>query len=234
MHGYHLPLSSDVFNATEVPYRAAESGRLNAVVAPAIPYCYSGGELPGTVNVSPHAVALFLMDICMEFIRNGFTNIAVYLGHGGEENNKPIYEMLKIILRKNQHRDDIVLSVIKSWELSPTWIDIFNRGPERDMHAGEVETSLMMYWRPDLVREPIEMDEPETAEWMRIHPEEFFSEEKVFDHEFIVPKTWMDKRIKVGIAGFPEKASRELGEKISKEMEDGLVRYIDLLNNNVR
>ena len=30
--------------------------------------------------------------------------------------------------------------------------------------------------------------------------------------------------------GFPEKASRELGEKICKEMVDSLVEYVDFLN----
>ena len=47
-HGYHLPLSTDIHNATEVPQRAGDS--LEAVVAPTIPYCYSGGELTGTFH----------------------------------------------------------------------------------------------------------------------------------------------------------------------------------------
>ena len=56
-HGYHLPLSTDMHFASEIPRRAAD--RLNAVIAPTIPYTFSGGELPGTVNVSPQVFSLY-------------------------------------------------------------------------------------------------------------------------------------------------------------------------------
>ena len=32
-----------------------------------------------------------------------------------------------------------------------------------------------------------------------------------------------------GVMGFPEKANRELGEKICGEMADGLVKYVNML-----
>ena len=50
-HGYHLPLGTDTIRASEFTVRAAP--KMNAEVLPAISYCYSGGELPGTINVSP-------------------------------------------------------------------------------------------------------------------------------------------------------------------------------------
>ncbi|MBQ4039899.1 MAG: creatininase family protein, partial [Oscillospiraceae bacterium] len=72
-HGYHLPLSVDIHNAEQPLKRAGE--RLNAVVAPTVNYCFSGGELTGTVNVSPQVFGLYMMDICCEFVRMGFKNI---------------------------------------------------------------------------------------------------------------------------------------------------------------
>ena len=53
-HGYHLPLVTDIISAVEIPRIAGD--RLNAVVAPPLTYCYSGGTLLGTVNVSPNAL----------------------------------------------------------------------------------------------------------------------------------------------------------------------------------
>lgn len=39
-HGYHLPLSTDILNATRPLELAGE--KLNAVVAPSVNYCFSG------------------------------------------------------------------------------------------------------------------------------------------------------------------------------------------------
>lgn len=229
-HGYHLPLSTDIYNATEVPKRAGE--KLNAVIAPTVPYCYSGGELMGTVNISPQVFALLMMDICSEFARMGFRNMVVFLGHGGTDNRIALKSSLQMILKRNPHLRDITLSLVECWELSPTWSVIFNTGPEHDFHAGDVETSLMMYWKSELVRDKIEMDDPETSRMMRTDQDWFEKTEKKVDHRFVIPRVTQREEIKVGVMGFPERATRELGEKISKEMEDGLVQYIKILNEN--
>lgn len=56
------------------------------MVAPSVNYCFSGGELPGTVNVSPNTFGLLISEICSEFIRMGFENIVFFLGHAGTDN----------------------------------------------------------------------------------------------------------------------------------------------------
>lgn len=229
-HGYHLPLSTDIHNATEVPRRCGD--RLNAVVAPTVPYCYSGGELLGTVNISPQVFSLLIMDICSEFARMGFKNIIVLLGHGGTDNKQALKSSLQMILRRNPHMKDISLSLVECWNLSPTWLECFAMTPEHDFHAGLAETSLMMYWKPELVRDEVEMDEPEISKMMRSDQDWFEISEKIIDHEFIVPRTFQRKEIKVGVMGFPEKADRQLGEKICNEMVEGLIEYVNLLNQN--
>ncbi|MGN1059374.1 MAG: creatininase family protein, partial [Clostridia bacterium] len=65
-HGYHLPLSTDIHNAVQVTRSAGK--RLNAIVAPSVNYCFSGGELLGTVNVSPNTFGLLISEICEEFV----------------------------------------------------------------------------------------------------------------------------------------------------------------------
>ena len=87
-HGYHLPLSTDILNATKPLELAGD--RLNAVVAPTVNYCFSGGELLGTVNVSPNTFGLYISEICAEFIRMGFENIVLFLGHAGTDNRNAL------------------------------------------------------------------------------------------------------------------------------------------------
>ena len=228
-HGYHLPLSTDVYNATEVPKRAGE--RLNAVVAPPVSYCYSGGELAGTVNISPQVFSLLIMDICSEFTRMGFLNVVVLLGHGGTDNRKALISSLQMFLKRNSHLKDVTISLVECWELSPIWMSYFRMEPEHDFHAGEVETALMMYWKPELVKETIVMDEPYISRMMRTDCDWFEVAEKDPDHRFIITRTYQRKEIKVGVMGFPERATRELGEKICGEMVEGLVEYIAFLND---
>ncbi len=228
-HGYHLPLSTDYHNANEVPRRAGD--RLNAVVAPTVPYCYSGGELPGTINISSQVFSLLIMDICQEMIRNGFKDVIILLGHAGTDNRIALQSSLQMILKRNPDYKDITLSLVEVWELSPTWLECFRMLPEHDFHAGMAETSLMLYWKPELVKKDIVMDEPEISRMMRSDQDWFEISEKQVDHKFIVPYVHQRAEIQVGVMGFPEKASYELGEKICAEMVNGLVEYVDLLNS---
>jgi len=231
-HGYHLPLSTDIHNAREVVLRAAP--RMEAVAAPAIPYCYSGGELPGTVNVSPQVFSLYVMDICSEFFRMGFRNVVVFLGHGGTDNLNALRSSLRMVLKRNPHLEDVTVSLIGCWQLSPTWLELYQMEPEHDFHAAWVETSLMSYWKPELVREEVVMDDEETSRMMRTDQDWFETEEKRIDHPFIVARTKQRDEIKIGVMGFPERATRELGEKICNEMIDGLTDYVAMLNEHTK
>ncbi len=70
-HGYHLPLSVDIHNARQISIRvSAETG---ALVAPALNYAFSGGELPGTINIAPSTTALVVSDICRSRSRGSKT-----------------------------------------------------------------------------------------------------------------------------------------------------------------
>lgn len=228
-HGFHLPLSTDIYTATEVPKLAGD--RLDAVVAPTVPYCYSGGELAGTINVSPQVFSLLIMDISSEFVRLGFKNIIVFLGHGGTDNRAALESCLKMVYKRINGIKDITLSIIDCWALSPTWEYYYKMEPEHDFHAGLVETSLMMYWGSHLVKDKIVMDTPEVSQLMRTDCDWFETAEKPFDSNFIVPKIRQREEIKVGVMGFPERSTRELGEVIGKEMAIGLVNYVNKLNN---
>ena len=101
-HGYHLPLSTDILNATRPLELAGD--KLNAVVAPSVNYCFSGGELMGTVNVSPNTFGLYISEICSEFIRMGIENIIVFLGHAGTDNLNALRNSLQMLLRRSPDR----------------------------------------------------------------------------------------------------------------------------------
>ncbi|MBQ9860481.1 MAG: creatininase family protein [Clostridia bacterium] len=228
-HGYHLPLSTDIHNAIQPPRLAGD--RLNAVVAPPVNYCFSGGELLGTVNVSPNTFGLMISDICSEFVRMGFKNIVILLGHAGTDNINALKNTLQMILRRDpEMAKKVSLSLVEAWNLSPTWLSGFAMEPEHDFHAGMMETALMMYWKPELVQDEIVMDEEYYSRMMRSDQDWFEKRERLIDSPFCVEHVGQRDEIKVGVMGFPEKATKELGEKIAGEIVDGLVEYVNLLN----
>lgn len=227
-HGYHLPFSTDIFNATE-PCRIAGE-RLNAVVAPSVNYCFSGGTLLGTVNISPNTFGLLISEICAEFARIGFKNIVVLLAHAGTDNKAALRNSLEMLLRRDEKlAEKITLSLVECWDLSPTWLAGFAMEPEHDFHAGMIETSLMMHWKPELVRKEIVMDDEYISKMMRTDQDWFEKRDKVIDHPFIIEKVGQHDEIKVGVMGLPELASKELGEKVCNEIVDLLCEYIDYL-----
>ena len=230
-HGYHLPLSTDIHNSVQLTRHAGE--RLNAVVAPSVNYCFSGGTLLGTVNVSPNTFGLMISEICSEFIRMGFKNIVVLLGHAGTDNKAALQNTLQMLLRRNEElAKRITLSLVACWDLSKTWLEGFAMEPEHDFHAGMIETSLMMYWKPELVQQEMCMDDEYTSKMMRTDQDWFEKREKPLDHPFIVETVGQRDEIKVGVMGFPERANRELGEKVCKEMENGLIEYVNMLESH--
>ena len=230
-HGFHLPLSTDILNV-KMPVELA-ADRLNAVVAPMVNYCFSGGTLLGTVNVSPNTFGLYISEICSEFVRMGFENIIVFLGHAGTDNINALKNSLQMLLRRNPEiAEKITLSLVTAWDLSPTWLSGFDMLPEHDFHAGMMETALMMHWAPELVRDEIVMDDEYTSRMMRSDQDWFEKRTKPVDHPFVVETVGQRDEIEVGVMGFPEKATKELGEKICNEIIDNLVEYVDMLEEH--
>ncbi len=228
-HGYHLPLSTDIYNAVE-PCRIA-GDRLNAVIAPSVNYCFSGGTLLGTVNVSPNTFGNLISEICAEFAHMGFKNIVVFLGHGGTDNRIALENSLHMLLRRDEELAKRITLSLVDITISKTWREAFNMGEESDYHAGMIETSLMMHWKPELVRDEIVMDDEYTARMMRTDQDWFEKREKPIDHPYIIEKVGQRDEIKVGVMGFPERATKELGEKVCNEIVDGLCEYVDFLES---
>lgn len=225
-HGYHLPLGADVHNAEQVCRRVAE--RFPAIVAPTMTYSFSGGMLPGTINVSPAVVSLLLTEAVLSLYTQGFRRICIVMGHGGSELNAIVRDSLRIFLWENPDREELQLALFPFWEFSPTLMGMVEA---RDYHAAAAETSLMLYWAPQEVRDEVVLDDPEVAEMLREDPD-FYQEQRVkSDSPYEIPHTRQKEEVKVGVMGFPEQASREMGEKICEESVSGIVRELQVMED---
>ncbi len=158
-HGPHLPTCVDSVLAREFVYRIAE--KINGVVAPTISYGYKskplsgGGPLfPGTIDLNGATLQALVMDIIDEFVRDGFTKIFILSAHF--ENEAFIVEAMDLCSAK--YGDKVKLLLTNWWDpMSLDVIDkVFDEVPFPGWaleHAAVTETSLMMYFAPELVRE---------------------------------------------------------------------------------
>ena len=146
-HATHLPLGTDLYEARAAVIMAAQEEY--AVVFP--PYfvgqIFEAKHQPGTIAYSNDLMWQMLEETCQELSRNGLKKIILFNGHGGSTNFLNYFCQSQLAIRK----DYIVV--------------LFQGGPDEAMdrrisslkkakldgHAGEEETSMMYFIRPDLV-----------------------------------------------------------------------------------
>jgi creatinine amidohydrolase len=226
-HGYHLPLSTDIHNAQEIAARAsAETG---CFVAPCVHYSFSGGTLPGTINITPQVFSLVVMDILRSLLAQGFRHVIILLGHGGTENVVAANDAALMFQRLSPTPPGVTISVVPFWKLSATYEGAWE---ERDFHSGRYETSLMMFWQPGLVQlEAAELDAPELAERMRIDPDAYLLHEKLVEDDFVISRDYQDPAMEVGVMGNFVGSTAEFGEIICSEAVAGLAEFIRKLES---
>jgi creatinine amidohydrolase len=213
-HGYHLPLKTDALIATHVGRMIGE--KTGILVAPTIYQSFSGGGCPGTINVSPAVMSLVVSDVFVSLVSQGFRNLYMFLCHGGSENARALDNAVKLLLRLNPAFKNVMIALLPVWKFDPEKIgwdsEAFKEG---DWHAGWLETSMVMALEPDLVRMDEMEQDPEPLLKLQIeHPDNYQQAEKIVDDEMVIPRMTQRPDILVGVMGHPQRASRQLGERI--------------------
>ena len=217
-HGYHLPLDVDIRNANFCSEKLAE--KLDCLIAPTLNYTFSGGMLTGTINVKPNTFSNLVGEIIESLALQGFDNFIILPGHGGSESMLHLKESLRIQKWLNPMLKDKMIIMLPIWDFSPTWLELFQN---RDYHAALAETSLLLHWCPEVVRKDmIQTDAEEVAERLRSDPDSYQLRESFTELSQEVVQTSQREDVVIGVMGYPEKASAELGARIEAEfLENG-------------
>lgn len=209
-HGYHLPTCTDTMLAAGISKRVGAKAEM--IVAPALNMSFSGGQLPGTINVNPNVFGLLVAEVLRSLVAQGARNLFLVLGHGGSENFRSLDNSLKLLLRDDPAFAEVMLVFAPVWKFT----DAYHKGfAARDWHAGYVETSLMLAVAPELVQmDELAVDTPELVKMMRGHPDNYQFAMKPIEDEKVIARMAQRPEIKVGVMGMPEKASLELGRRV--------------------
>jgi creatinine amidohydrolase len=229
-HGYHLPLKTDALIAAHL---AARIGRQTQIlVAPTIAQSFSGGGLPGTINISPAVMSLLVSDTLLSLAAQGFRNFYLFLCHGGSENARALEGALKLLLRTNPTFENSMIALLPVWKFQQYpdgWARAIQEG---DWHAGWLETSLVMALEPELVRmEDLRLDPQPLLEEQIAHPDNYQCAEKIVDDPFVIPRLTQRPEIEVGVMGHPGKASPEAGQEIANHIVQEVAEKIEELES---
>ena len=142
-HGDHLPLGTDTIEAQYVAEKIAE--RLNADLFPPIWYgsTRSMRGFPGSIDIDPDVLYAYVRNILREISRNGYRLIVVVNGHGGNSH------IIRLAARETAYQYGAHIIVFDWWsELAQEERKRLFASPG---HAGEDETSVMLYIAPHTV-----------------------------------------------------------------------------------
>ena len=138
-HGFHLPLGLDSLHAWELA--RAVSALHPCLVAPLVFYglCRSTSEHAGTISISGNTLQMLLQDIGLGLARQGMKAVCFLTGHAGGTHWGRIIEAGEYLLQHTQLQVATV-SVMDLLKEAGNFLEC-----RVDSHAGEMETSVMMY-----------------------------------------------------------------------------------------
>lgn len=207
-HGSHLPLNTDALIIQETLKLVAK--RKKFFLAPVVYYgvCTTTRDHPGTISISPETLRRLSADLVSEAYKKGLRNFLLISGHGGSLHLAALKETAEKLV---ENLKDIKIAVFSPYELLWKELSEIVETPN-DSHAGEIETSMMLYLSPKLVKGRAEEEYPKI-------PKPFIIRDKV--------KYWPG-----GVWGNPQKASAKKGEKAVKLIADKITEILKEIERN--
>lgn len=204
-HGYHMALDTDNVLGHYMAMEAAK--RTNSIVMPNINYgqVWSARKFPGSISLSNDTLKALFKEIILSLESFGAKNILLLAGHNGNA------QAMKDVARElvNSH------GLRNVWYFQQTTDKSLLKHLEAEMpcncvHAGEMETSMMLAVRPELV--DLSKAEPD---FPTLPPEAKYR-----------PVSW-DEYITVGSYGDPSLATAEKGKIFLDSIINEIVHLIN-------
>lgn len=214
-HNGHLPYGTDFILSREISLlAAAEAGKkgIKAAVLPAVPF---GSQNPGQTNLpfclhaSQATQAAILTDVVKALRRSGIDKLLIINGHGGNSFKGMIRDLAV-------EYPDFLIAESEWYKVLPRK-GYFEAGI--DDHAGEQETSVMLYFHPEYVDMSLAGDGDAKT----------FAIDALNEGVAWIPRNWNKVTTDTGV-GNPKASTAEKG---GRYVADIVKRYVDLLEGLV-
>jgi len=145
-HGDYLPLSTDTLIACVIAREIADTYNLMLLPPITISCSHEHADWPGTVSISARTLHAVITDITASLSTCGIDRLLLVNGHGGN------YVLANIVQEASVHGPKMALFPTSSdWRQARNVAGLATDN-HVDMHAGELETSILLHALPDVVR----------------------------------------------------------------------------------
>jgi len=219
MHGDHMPVGTDIYNAIEVCRRAAD--KADTIYGPPIWSGYSPQHLRepergmGTVTMRSTTLEAVIHDTARSLIHHGFNRLIFVNGH--TSNTK----VTDPIMRNLRYETGALIAMFKPYGERYLGLieDLMENPPEETpgWHASEQETSIMLaYDKANVRMDRAVKAEAHAPEWL---PEAFRKADGAWDaqykgYEYFYFPMDHNEFADHGVIGNPLRATAEKGEAI--------------------
>jgi creatinine amidohydrolase len=217
-HGPHLPTGTDHIIALELSKKVAEE--VEAILLPLLPYGFSEDHFPkpGTLSISADTLKAVIRDVAYSLDRYGLKHLVIVSGHAGH-----LGQISDITYQLNLAIPSSGLRVHNISPYTAVPVERLNTILEEEMfiHAEELETSLMLYLRPELV---------DMRKAVKEHPD--FIPRGLTTPNFleairiVTTSKFLGRDFETGVCGDATLATKEKGEKLFAILVSGLVEVI--------
>ncbi|MCX4628509.1 creatininase family protein [Streptomyces sp. NBC_01443] len=146
-HGRYLPLITDTAIACIIGQEIADAYPVHLLPPITMSCSHEHAAFPGTVSISAKTLYAMIDDIRGSLARSGITKLVIVNGHGGN------YVLSNIVQEANVDGPVVSLFPLSAdWDRARDHADLIS-DRHADMHAGEIETSILLHAAPELVRD---------------------------------------------------------------------------------
>ena len=217
-HGPHAPIGSDLIRARQLAARTAE--KEYAVVFPDYYFgqVNEAKHIQGTFSLPNDLTFELLEETVKEIARNGFNKIMIINTHGG---NPPMLRYFVQTQMENERDYAVFLYDPNNDQAFEEQVAALRKtDPAGDQHAGESETSTLLYLRPDLVQ----LD--------RATNESGANQERLPEIPDIYNGIWWYASYPHHYAGKGGEATKELGELIVEHKVNSIARALEAVKED--
>lgn len=144
-HGSHLPLATDTIVASAIATALAELYDLFLLPPLTLSCSHEHAAWRGTVSLSSTTLTAIINDVVASLRGQGIDHLVLVNGHGGN------YVLSNIVQEANTGRPRLALFPGRQdWDQARRDARLDSTTHD-DMHAGEIETSILLHAAPDAV-----------------------------------------------------------------------------------
>ncbi|MER6690304.1 creatininase family protein [Streptomyces minutiscleroticus] len=145
-HGPYLPLATDTLVACAIARELAAAHPVFLLPPVTLSCSHEHAAWPGTVSVSAVTLHAVVRDVAASLRRSGVTSLAVVNGHGGN------YVLGNVVQESAGSGTRMALfPAVEDWEEARARAGL-ETSMLSDMHAGELEASVLLHAHPEALR----------------------------------------------------------------------------------